>query len=149
EEDASKQVNMREVEHNSIKSLAERMGLTIEEIAPDGHCLYNAISDQLRIKFQVEADYKKIRKDVAVYMRNNTEEFLPFLPNSKDGELCSLEQFQKYCDDIENTATWGGEIEIRAISKVYEIPIHVVQMGSPLLKMSDDEFSGKEPIIIS
>ncbi|CAG8551460.1 3010_t:CDS:2, partial [Acaulospora colombiana] len=149
EEDANNQVNMREVELNAIKDLAERMGLIVEEIVPDGHCLYNAISDQLRIRYQMEADYKKIRKGVAAYMRNNVDEFVAFIPNTQDGELCSLEQFNKYCDDIENTAVWGGEIELRAISKVYKVPVHIVQMDSPLLKMSDDEFPGKEPMTIS
>jgi len=45
---------------------------------------------------------------------------------------------------------WGGNLEILALSKSYKIPVHIIQMGSPVLKISDDEFGrDKEPILLS
>ncbi|RHZ45626.1 hypothetical protein Glove_668g18 [Diversispora epigaea] len=149
EEESKNQVNMKEVESNAIKEMATKMGFTVKEIAADGHCLFNAISDQLRIRHKIEISHSDIRKNTAMYMRNNTDDFIPFFSNTQDGNLYSLEQFQNYCDDLENTALWGGEIEIRAISQIYEIPIHVIQMNSPILKMFDEKFPDKEPIVIS
>lgn len=40
-------------------------------------------------------------------------------------------QFEKYCADIRDTGVWGGEPEILALSRAYNVPIHVVQCGSP------------------
>lgn len=40
-------------------------------------------------------------------------------------------QFEKYCVDIRDTAAWGGEPEILALSRAYSIPIHVIQGGTP------------------
>ncbi|CAG8626459.1 2240_t:CDS:2 [Diversispora eburnea] len=126
EEESKNQVNLKEVESNAIKEMATKMGFTVKEIS-----------------------HKDIRKNTAMYMRNNTDDFMPFFSNTQDGNLFSLEQFQNYCDNLENTALWGGEIEIRAISQIYEIPIHVIQMNSPVLKMFDEKYPDKEPIIIS
>ncbi|CAG8698942.1 26738_t:CDS:2, partial [Racocetra persica] len=125
-EEAKNQINMNEVESNAITELIKPMGLVVEEV-----------------------DYREMRHEAAMYMRQHPDDFLPFLSNAKDGEMYSLEQFQKYCDDLENTAVWGGELEIIAISRVYKVPIHIVQMNSPILKMSDDIFPDKDPIFLS
>ncbi|CAB4434281.1 unnamed protein product [Rhizophagus irregularis] len=148
ENEANNQVNMKEIEDKKITEKIITMGLSIKEIAPDGHCLYNAISDQLQIGHNIATDYKELRRKAAAYMREHSDEFIPFLPTTQDGELCSAEQFSKYCDDLENTAVWGGQLEILAISKSLKLPVHVVQMNSPLLKISDDTFPNTKPIII-
>jgi OTU domain-containing protein 6 len=41
------------------------------------------------------------------------------------------QQFEQYCMTIKDTGAWGGEPEILALSRVYNIPIHVVQGGVP------------------
>jgi hypothetical protein len=41
------------------------------------------------------------------------------------------QQFEQYCMTIKDTGTWGGEPEILALSRVYNVPIHVVQGGVP------------------
>jgi OTU domain-containing protein 6 len=40
-------------------------------------------------------------------------------------------QFEDYCSSIKDTATWGGEPEIVALSGAFKIPIHIVQGGKP------------------
>ncbi|CAG8547991.1 2539_t:CDS:2 [Funneliformis mosseae] len=159
ENEAKNQPNMNEVEREKIKEIVTTMGLSIKEIKPDGHWqvflafqykiyLYNAISDQLQIKHNIMTDYKELRRKTAAYMRENPDDFIPFLPTKDDG-ICSPEQFSKYCDELENTAVWGGQLEIIAISKTFKLPVHLIQMNSPLMKISDDEFLNKEPITIS
>ncbi|CAG8560886.1 6079_t:CDS:2 [Scutellospora calospora] len=128
-EAAKNQINMTEIERNAITELIKPMGLIVEEV-----------------------NYQEVRHKAAMYMRQHPDDFIPFLSNTKntkDGEIYSLEQFHKYCDELEKTATWGGELEIIAISRVYKVPIHVVQMSSPILKMSDDIFFDKDPILLS
>lgn len=39
-------------------------------------------------------------------MRTNPDDFTPFL-YLEDGN------FDKYCNDIENTASWGGQLEVK------------------------------------
>jgi hypothetical protein len=43
----------------------------------------------------------------------------------------SQQEFQEYCAKIRDTAVWGGEPEIMALTKAYNIPIHVIQGQTP------------------
>lgn len=43
----------------------------------------------------------------------------------------NLTEFSQYCATINDTGTWGGEHEILALCRAYNLPIHVAQWGSP------------------
>ena len=40
-------------------------------------------------------------------------------------------QFEQYCLTIRDTAAWGGEPEILALSRAYNMPIQIIQAGTP------------------
>lgn len=48
-------------------------------------------------------------------------------------------QFEHYCSSIKDTATWGGEPEIVALSRAFKIPIHIVQGGKPSIVVHEPE----------
>jgi len=116
--------------------------LIFEKINPDGHCLFSAVADQLACLGVLQAPYanfKTTRLAASTYIYQHPSDFLPFLP-SIDGEdgagatdagLMTMPAFERYCAQMRDTAIWGGEPEILALSKAYGIPIHVVQHGSP------------------
>jgi len=54
EKEAAGQVNMNEIERKAIEELAQALAVTIQDITADGHCLYNAISDQLLQHYNIE-----------------------------------------------------------------------------------------------
>lgn len=62
--------------------------------------------------------------------------------------LSSKGHYLDYCDAIENTGVWGGQPEILALTRAYKTQIHVVQSGSPVLKVGEGEQKG-EPLMIS
>ncbi|KAG0304655.1 hypothetical protein BGZ98_005227 [Dissophora globulifera] len=159
EKEAEGQVNMNEVERKAIDELSVVMGVSVKDITADGHCLYNAIADQLSQRYQTEActpyfdmlcftTVKNLRHGTAEYMRQNSDDFLPFLSN-KHGDMMSPEDFSEYCNDLESTAVWGGQPELLALSRVHEVPIWVVQMGSPTVKLSADVYPDKTPLMVS
>ena len=75
-------------------------------------------------------------------MSSHPDDFIPFLP-AAEGEdvggtdigLMSREKFEQYCASVRDTAVWGGEPEIMALSRAYNIPIHVIQGGQPPIVM--------------
>ncbi|KAI1314798.1 OTU domain-containing protein 6B [Mortierella claussenii] len=148
EKEATGQVNMNEVEHKAIEELSQVMGVTVKDITPDGHCLYNAIADQLSQHYQTQTTVKDLRHSTAQYMRENADDFLPFLTN-KQGDMMSADDFAEYCKDLESTAVWGGQPELLALSRVHKVPIWVVQMGSPTVKLSADIYPAKAPLMVS
>ncbi|KAF9920368.1 OTU domain-containing protein 6A [Linnemannia zychae] len=148
EKEAAGQVNMNEVERKAIEDLAAVMKVIVKDITADGHCLYNAIADQLSQHYSAETDVKTLRHETAEYMRGHSDDFLPFLTN-KQGDMMSPEDFIEYCNDLELTAVWGGQPELLALSRVHKVPIWVVQMGSPTLKLSAEDYPSKTPLMVS
>ena len=51
---------------------------------------------------------QQLRKAAADYMRANHDEFMPFMDNTENES-----QFSKYCQEVEQTAAWGGQLEVK------------------------------------
>jgi len=129
-------------EKDSIKRTCEELGVQVHQINPDGHCLFSAVADQLAILSILpyeQANYYTTRLVAANYIHGHPDDFLPFLPSSSgedgsgatDAGFMSRAEFDAYCTSIRVTGQWGGEPEILALSRAYNMPIHIVQGGSP------------------
>lgn len=132
EEEKNHRQGPRVVELNTIKELLQNEGLQIFNIPADGNCLYCAINHQLEVTGRVSSNVSKLRKLTASFIRENKEEFLPFMYNDDDDELIGEDKFEKYCKDVANTKLWGGQLELTALSSVLKCPIKVIQASGPL-----------------
>ena len=59
-----------------------------------------------------ELDWKSLRKLTADHLRQNPDEFLPFLSNCDTGDPMSEKDYETYCNKVESTIAWGGQIEV-------------------------------------
>jgi len=129
-------------EERIIRRTCEELGLRIHEINPDGHCLFSAIGDQLALLNIIppaQTGYQAVRYAASNYIYTHPDVFLPFLPSieGEDGVgapnagFMSRVGFERYCMAIRDTAVWGGEPEILALSRAYNVPIHVIQGATP------------------
>jgi len=155
EEEAAQQPNRKENEDKEIKAMCEKLGLAVKQIKPDGNCLYNAVADQLKQEAQesngkyISIDCFELRKMVAQHLRKNPDDYLPFLTND-NGDIFDMEDYKTYCDNVEKTAEWGGQLEIQALSKSLEYPIHVVQAGlNDVLKIGEEFAPQKKSLFLS
>ncbi|XP_054446226.1 deubiquitinase OTUD6B isoform X2 [Pteronotus mesoamericanus] len=101
----------RHVESEKLAQILAARQLEIKQIPSDGHCMYRAIEDQLEGR-GCPLTVAALRSQTAKYMQSHMEDFLPFLTNPNTGDMYTPEEFGKYCDDIANTAAWGGQLEI-------------------------------------
>ncbi|KAI7871255.1 hypothetical protein BDF14DRAFT_1764951 [Spinellus fusiger] len=147
EKEAQHQVDKGATETEAVKRLLVPMHLELKQITADGHCLYNAIADQLERVYHEKSTYKELRNKAASYIRDHPDEFIPFLYND-NGDMYTTEDLEQYCTAIEETACWGGQLEIVALCKANQVPIHVIQVESPLIKVGEEEFTGKSPLMI-
>ncbi|CAL8102113.1 unnamed protein product [Orchesella dallaii] len=76
----------------------------------------------------------KLRVETASFLRKNQDEFIHFM----EEEYTSGDGFEKYCADLESTAAWGGQIEVRALSQVLSRPIKVIQADGPPLVFGEE-----------
>lgn len=120
--------------------------------------MYHAIADQLS-QLGVSppgqaATPQWTRRTASEYMLSHPDEFRPFLASitgedtreaaEHDGIMTELE-FKKYCQNVAETGEWGGEPEIQALSRAFNVPIHVVQRGPPIVVShggKEDSFGG-------
>ncbi|KAJ8729338.1 hypothetical protein PYW08_000919 [Mythimna loreyi] len=138
----------RNTELKAINSKLKERGLKILLIPSDGDCLYKAIAHQLTLTKQRELTVDNIRNLVANYIRQNKDDFLPFMTNPDTCEMMTSEEFEEYCSKIENTKTWGGQLEIRALSSSLKCPISVIQATGPGSIDQGTEYEGP-PLVIT
>ncbi|KAI1032391.1 hypothetical protein LB505_005113 [Fusarium chuoi] len=126
EEEASSMTNHRAKESEYMKSTFEKHGLVEKDIAPDGHCLFSAVADQLGQNDIPLGDsdtkdpaYKTVRRVASEYMLEHGDDFSPFLE----------EDLQDYARKMRDTAEWGGQLELMALARQYKAEIRVVQDG--------------------
>ncbi|CAH6779981.1 Otud6a [Phodopus roborovskii] len=126
--------NRREEEEKKVAAILGAKNLEMKTIPADGHCMYRAIQDQLLFSVTVES----LRYRTAYYMRKHIDDFLPFFTEPEAGNFYTREDFLRYCDDIVHSASWGGQLELRAMSHVLQTPIEVVQANSPIIVIGEE-----------
>ncbi|CAA7030482.1 unnamed protein product [Microthlaspi erraticum] len=138
----------RMVENQKLEKKLKPLGLTINEIKPDGHCLYRAVENQLANLSGGGASpytYQKLREMAAAYMREHKNNFIPFfLSETEDDDSNAEERFEKYCREVETTAAWGGQLELGALTHCLRKHIMVYSGSFPDVEMGKEYKSGKE-----
>jgi OTU domain-containing protein 6 len=134
EKEAQDLPNHREKEREAMRKAFISRNLKEKEIRSDGHCLYAAVADQLKLRDidlkpsiqDIDADwdshgpggdYKIMRQVAAYFIRNNPDDFQPFLEQPID----------EYTRNIRDTGEWGGHLELMALAKAYSVNINVLQ----------------------
>ncbi|KAL7633068.1 UNVERIFIED_CONTAM: hypothetical protein RMT77_016644 [Armadillidium vulgare] len=135
----------RNVEAGKIKAILKEKKLQMFEINPDGNCLYAALAHQLNSE---DYSISSLRSKTASYIRSKLDDFMPFITDPETGDLLDQTQLEKYCDEIENTSSWGGQPELRALSQVLKRRIEVLQAeGSPII--FGEEFLSENGLILA
>lgn len=144
EQEALNVFGKRNVETEAIKKILSERDLIIYEIPSDGHCLYNAVAHQLKINGDTPLSLHDLRTKTAEYLRENMNDFLPFLSNPDTDELLTPEEYEKYCNDVAETSAWGGAVELQVLSRILKCPIEVIQAtGAPYI-IGDEYSNGKK-----
>lgn len=145
EQEIENLTSSRHLEAVKIKSILAARNLQIHEIPSDGNCLYAAITHQLKER-KVQSSTNSLRSQVATYMREHPDDFMPFLTKD-NGDSYTQEDFEEYCKQLETTPAWGGQLEIQALCNVLRIPIEVVQSEGPSL-VTGEQFDSS-PLVLT
>ncbi|KNA19994.1 hypothetical protein SOVF_056320 [Spinacia oleracea] len=146
-EEQSNITSDRVVEDELLEKKLDPLGMTINEVKPDGHCLYRAVEDQLGHLSGGSSPYnfQQLREMVASYMRGHTSEFLPFFISEHEVEGESDDslgqRFESYCNEVESTAAWGGQLELGALTHCLKKHIIVYSGSFPDVEMGK-EYNG-------
>ncbi|KAF8429604.1 hypothetical protein EV426DRAFT_556947 [Tirmania nivea] len=146
--EAANQPDRRTLELAALRERCQSLGLTEQDIPPDGHCLYSAFADQLEwvgLPFDAALDqpldggqrkYRHTRAACADYLANHKPSFEPFLDydvgEDMDGHIAK----------VRDTAEWGGQMEVLALAKAYGVVANVVQAEGGVIRMGEEEDDG-------
>jgi OTU domain-containing protein 6 len=134
----------------------------IKDVPSDGHCLFRAVDDQLsrlgpRAGAQpaagtvpAEAGFRRLRRLAADYLRAHETDFAPFfLADAEAGGKGATagRGYAGYCDAVETSAEWAGQLELRALSSALRRRIEVFSADAPVLVLGASEAG--DPIRLS
>ena len=79
-------------------------------------------------------------------MKDNKEDFEPFFLAD---EFSSAKDIDSYCKEIEETALWGGDMEITAMSRALDVPVEIYSSRSttPLIINAGSTKKDEERVI--
>ena len=126
-EEALNKNSPRILEDRKIAELLTKRGLVSFPVPADGDCLYNAVKHQLARIGVHEYDTADLRQMTADYIEDNKDSIIFYMTNPDTGDILSEEEFRKYCHQVRNTKSWGGEIEVKALSSRLKCPIEIIQ----------------------
>ncbi|XP_053435856.1 OTU domain-containing protein 6A [Nycticebus coucang] len=126
--------SFRQDEEEKLATILGAKNLEMKDIPVDCHSMYRAIQDQLVFSVTIES----LRSRTADYMRKHIDDFLPFFCNPETGDAYGREDFLCYCDDIVHSASWGSQLELRALSHILQTPIEVIQADSPAVVIGEE-----------
>ena len=128
----------RDVEMGKLSAILTPLGLAVHEIPADGHCLYRSLAHELQQSGE-QADFLQCRKEIASYMRAHPDDFIPYLD---DG--CT--DISAYCDVVEQSNEWGGQLEITALAHARKRAITVFSADAPPL-CTGEEYEENGPAL--
>lgn len=132
----------KELEDKAMVEILSGAGFKIHPIIADGNCLFRSILHQLELLNLPEtpADHTLIRKKCAEILRIHPDEYLPFVASDS---ITTVESFNQYCDTVQNTSEWGGELEVNALSRAYGVEIMVFQMSTAPITFGKGNANGQ------
>ncbi|GIL87437.1 hypothetical protein Vretimale_1658 [Volvox reticuliferus] len=137
------------LEEEHLQELLLPLKLGIREIRADGHCLYRSIEDQLAQAAAAGSadeaaagadsvpDHLALRRLAASHIRSHADEFLPFIYD-EDSAGSPGEQLESYCQELEGTAVWGGQLELGALAQALKKQVKVFAAGMPPVTLGDE-----------
>lgn len=149
EQEERNKTGPRATELKLIKAILKSRNLMLYPIPSDGDCLYNAIKHQLIVTGRTPAiDAPKLRQITSDYILENKQLLIFYMSNPATGDCLTDDEFSEYCESIKRAATWGGQIEIKALSNALKVPIEVLQSSGPPTIQNDENFSGP-PLVLT
>ena len=99
------------------QAMKNQLGFEIREIGDDGNCLFRAVADQV---YGNQNLHGLIRDKCCNYMEMHREKFKEFI----DTEV-NFRDISHYINNMRVLRTWGGNLEITALSELYQRRVEV------------------------
>lgn len=111
-------------EEQEMQTFLASKGLVRKEIPKDGACLFRAFSEQI---YGTQEHHAKTRKICIDTIRDNEEDFKGFIHDIP---------FDHYLEVMSKPYTWGGHLELTALSKAYSVNFKVYKTPNQIININ-------------
>ncbi|TYZ57462.1 hypothetical protein PybrP1_010850 [[Pythium] brassicae (nom. inval.)] len=105
-----------------MRKLLATVGCKLFEVEADGNCLFRSIGDQL---FGDQHQHPEIRKRIVDFIELKRDDFEPFMEDE--------EKFEHYCKRMREDGTWGGNQELYAAARLFQVYVVIHQESSRMV----------------
>ncbi|GAB2274585.1 hypothetical protein Dimus_009353 [Dionaea muscipula] len=109
-------------------------GLEVRRMLEDGNCLFRAVADQV---YGDSEAYDLTRQMCIDYMERERDHFSQFI----------TEGFASYCKRKRRDKVYGNNVEIQALSEMYNRPIHIYSYSTEPINIFHGSYSTDSPPI--
>lgn len=107
-------------------------GLVVVDVPRDGNCLFSSVSQQLEGNASNWAHY---RRAACEHMEEENDFFAAFVEDD--------EPWDEYIERMRRPGTWGGNLELQALSIITRCNIAVYQYGQACLRIDNHPKSAR------
>eukprot|EP00347_Sterkiella_histriomuscorum_P013052 403366200 len=132
-------IDWRLQEANFAKALYTKR-LRIIETGRDGNCLFRAIAYQA---YGDEDEHRLVRQKCMDYILSEKEYFKDFIIGGNDSSV------EAYVNRKRVNAVWGDDVEIQAMSEIYNRPIEIYAYSAEPMRTFHEQDGSNEPIRLS
>ena len=118
------EIKMILLEEEQIDKLFSTLSLKRKPIAKDGGCLFRAFSD---LYFGTQVHHKTVRKACVEYMKEHEEFYRDFIFEM---------EFNAYLKHMSKPSSWGSQIELSVLSKLYKVNITVYNVNGIVTELT-------------
>ncbi|XP_057806594.1 OVARIAN TUMOR DOMAIN-containing deubiquitinating enzyme 6-like [Salvia miltiorrhiza] len=123
-----------EREHQFEIDLRRVKGLEVRKMLEDGNCLFRAVADQVYGDSEL---YDLVRQMCIDYMERERDHFSQFI----------TEGFTSYCKRKRRDKVYGNNVEIQALSEMYNRPIHIYSYSTEPINIFHGTYNTDTPPI--
>ncbi|CAI9105686.1 OLC1v1004669C1 [Oldenlandia corymbosa var. corymbosa] len=109
-------------------------GLEVKKMLEDGNCLFRAVADQV---YGDSEAYDLVRQMCIDYMERERDHFSQFI----------TEGFTSYCKRKRRDKVYGNNVEIQALSEMYNRPIHIYSYSTDPINTFHGNYTTDTPPI--
>mmetsp|Transcript_8971 Transcript_8971/g.12191 ORF Transcript_8971/g.12191 Transcript_8971/m.12191 type:complete len:307 (+) Transcript_8971:198-1118(+) len=137
----------QQAEDKALEIALSSQGLKMAQIKADGHCLFRSLAHSLTpqadrvAESDLAPDFQQLRAQAAAHLRANFDTFAPFMEGRPGPEA-----YESYCVRLEETAEWGGNLELQALAGALRRCITVHSVGMPSMEFGE-EYKTSEDIL--
>jgi hypothetical protein len=101
------------------------IGCRVNEMEPDGNCLFRSLSDQISGD---AIGHRDLRQRIMDYVETNRDDFEPFMEDD--------ESFDDYVERMREDGEWGGNQELCAAARLLNRLIIIHQFQAPRMELA-------------